>query len=212
MTINTKANTKTASTKLIVTAMLSAVAAVLQFLEFSVPFAPSFLKIDFSAIPELLGAFSIGPVSGILICFIKNLIHLAFTTTFGVGELSNFILGAIFVWIAGFIYKRKKTKSGAIVGALLGTIIMTALSIITNYFVVYPVYAVLLFGGDINIIINMYQVIFPICNNLIKSILVINVPFTLIKGLLSVFITHLIYKPLSGLIYSLNKAINKNKN
>lgn len=211
MNINSKTNTKSTSTKLVVTAMLSAVAAILQFLEFGVPFAPAFLKVDFSAIPELLGSFAIGPVYGVIICLIKNLIHLPFTTTFGVGNLSNFILGAIFVFIAGTIYKHKKDKKGAIIGSLTGAITMTALGVITNYFVVYPIYAVLLFGGDINIIVSMYQAILPICDNLIKSILIVNVPFTLIKGLLSVFVTYIVYKPLSGLIYSLNTAINKKK-
>lgn len=209
MTLNSKTNTKSTSTKLVVTAMMSAVAAVLQFLEFGIPIVPAFLKVDFSAIPELLGAFAIGPFYGVLICLIKNIIHLPFTTTFGVGNLSNFILGAIFVYVAGIIYQKKKEKSGAILGSICGVLSMTLLSIVTNYFIVYPIYGVLLFGGDINIIVNMYKAIWPVCDNLIKSILIVNVPFTLVKGLISVVVTYIVYKPLSNLIYTLNTTINK---
>ena len=72
-----------------VTAMLSAVAFILMFLDFSVPFMPAFIKMDLSELPALIGAFSMGPVCGILICLIKNVLHLFITTTGGVGELSS---------------------------------------------------------------------------------------------------------------------------
>lgn len=208
MSINSKNNNKLTTTKLAVTAMLSAVAIVLQFLELSVPFVPSFLKLDFSAVPELLGAFAVGPAYGVLICFIKNLVHLTVTNSMAVGELSNFLLGAIFAFTAGMIYKYRKTRVGAIAGSLCGAFAMTAISIATNYFIVYPFYAQLWAGGDINIIINMYQVIIPSCDTLIKCLLTINVPFTFVKGFIVAIITFIIYKPLSGVIYKLNTAIN----
>ncbi|MGN1051211.1 MAG: ECF transporter S component, partial [Acutalibacteraceae bacterium] len=94
-------NTKSATTKLVVTALFSAVAIVLQYLEVSIPIVPSFLKLDFSDLPELLGAFAMGPTYGVLICLVKNLVHLLFTSSFGVGELSNFLLGAVFAFTAG---------------------------------------------------------------------------------------------------------------
>lgn len=93
-----------------VTAMLSAVAFVLMYLEIAIPIMPSFIKFDFSDLPALLGSFALGPVCGVLICLIKNVLHLAFSNSMFVGELSNFILGAVFVAIAGNIYKHKKTK------------------------------------------------------------------------------------------------------
>ena len=89
------------------TAMLSAVAFVLMFLDFSVPLMPVFIKLDLSELPALIGAFAMGPVSGVVICLIKNLIHLAMTSTGGVGELSNFILGAAFVLPAGMLYQAR---------------------------------------------------------------------------------------------------------
>lgn len=93
-------------------AMLSAVAFVLQFLEFSLPIIPSFVKLDVSDIPALIGTFVLGPTWGIAIEFIKNLIHIPFGTSMGVGELCNFLLGAVFVFSAGLIYKFKHTRTG----------------------------------------------------------------------------------------------------
>ncbi len=89
--------------KLTMTAMLSAIAFVLMFFEFTVPVMPPFIKMDLSELPALLGAFAMGPVSGVMICLIKNLLHLLMSTTGGVGELSNFLLGACFVFPAGMI-------------------------------------------------------------------------------------------------------------
>ena len=94
-----------------VTAMLSAVAFILMFLDFSVPFMPGFIKMDISELPALIGAFSMGPACGVIVCLVKNLLHLLVTTTGGVGELSNFSLGAVFVLTAGLIYKKKKSRS-----------------------------------------------------------------------------------------------------
>ena len=82
---------------LTVTAMLSAVAYILMFLDFSVPFMPAFIKMDLSELPALIGSFAMGPLCGVVVCLIKNVLHLFITTTGGVGELSNFILGVAFV-------------------------------------------------------------------------------------------------------------------
>ena len=104
--------------KIAVTAILSAAATVLMFLSFPIPFLiPPFIKMDFSELPALLAAFSLGPVSGVMVCLVKNLINLLFTTTSGVGELCNFLLGICFVIPAGWIYQVRKTRSGALLAA-----------------------------------------------------------------------------------------------
>jgi len=124
-----------------VTGVLSGVAFVLQLIEFPVPmFVPPFIKFDFSDLPALVGSYALGPLYGIAIEFIKNLIHVMFSGSFGVGELSNFLLGAVFVGVAGIIYQRNKTKNGAFIASLAGAIAMAAVSLPSNYFVVYPVY------------------------------------------------------------------------
>lgn len=209
MDINGKTNTKTATTKLAVTAMLSAVAFVLQFIEVSIPLVPSFLKLDFSDVPELIGSFAMGPMWGVVICLLKNLMQLPFTSSVGVGELSNFILGASFAFTAGIIYKYKKTRAGAVIGSLAGAIVMALFSVVSNYFIVYPVYAQLWAGGDMNVIISMYKAILPTSDTLIKSLIIFNVPFTFVKGIAVAVITFIIYKPLSNTINKLNRALTK---
>lgn len=198
-------------TKLTVTAMLTAIAVVLQYIEVSIPLVPSFLKLDFSDIPELIGAFVISPLYGVIICFLKNLIHLPMTSSLGVGELSNFILGASFVFIAGIIYKHKKTKKNALTACLTGAISMAVISVITNYFIVYPVYAQLWAGGDMQVIINMYKTILPASDTLLKSLVIFNLPFTFVKGIIVAVITMIIYKPLSNLIVRMNNSFSKKK-
>lgn len=202
MEINTKSNTKSATTKLVVTAMLSAVAFVLQYFEFSVPLVPAFIKLDFSDVPELIGAFAMGPLYGVVIAAVKNLIHLPFTSSWGIGELANFLLGASFSATAGIVYMLKKNRVGALLGVLLGSLVMALVSIPSNYFIVYPVYA-MLFGG-MDLIVSMYKAILPASNTLLKSLLIFNLPFTFVKGLLCSAITFIVYKPLSNLIYRMN--------
>lgn len=205
-------NNKLITTKLTVTAMLTAVAVVLQYIEVSIPIVPSFLKLDFSDIPELIGSFVIGPLWGVIICLLKNLIHLPFTSSVGVGEFSNFILGAIFVFVAGMIYKYHKSKKGALVACVCGALAMAVMSIVTNYFIVYPIYAQLWAGGDMNVIINMYKALLPVSDTLMKSLLIFNLPFTFAKGIIVAAITMFIYKPLSNLIIKMNNSFNKRKN
>lgn len=181
-----------------VTAMLSAVAFALMFFEFSIPFlVPSFIQMDLSELPALIGAFAMGPWYGVIICLIKNLIHLLITTTGGVGELSNFILGAAFVLPAGLIYQRKKTKKNAVIGSVLGAVFMALLSVASNYFIVYPVYTAFL---PMDTILAMYQEILPSADTLLKCLVIFNMPFTFVKGMLSVIITLLIYKYISPII------------
>ena len=181
-----------------VTAMLSAVAFALMFFEFSIPFlVPSFIQMDLSELPALIGAFAMGPWYGVIICLIKNLIHLLITTTGGVGELSNFILGAAFVLPAGLIYQRKKTKKNAVIGSVLGAAFMALLSVASNYFIVYPVYTAFL---PMDTILAMYQEILPSADTLLKCLVIFNMPFTFVKGILSVIITLLIYKHISPII------------
>lgn len=182
---------------LTVTAMLSAVAYILMFLDFSVPFMPSFIKMDLSELPALIGSFAMGPVCGVLICLIKNILHLFITSTGGVGELSNFILGVAFVLPAGLIYRHKKTKTTALAGSLAGAFIMGIFSIISNYFLVYPVYYNFM---DKDLILAAYQAILPSMKSILQCLICFNMPFTIVKGLLSVVITFFTYKHISPIL------------
>ena len=182
------------------TAMLGAVAAVLMYLEFPIPIMPAFVKLDVSELPALIASFAYGPVSGILVCLIKNLIKLPSTSTAAVGELFNFVMGALFVGVAGLIYKRNKTRKGAIVGALLGALVMAVVSVPYNYFIVYPAYVVM-YHLPLDAIIGMYQAINPNVNGLLACLLVFNLPFTFVKGALDAVLCFLVSKPLSPILH-----------
>ena len=183
---------------LTVTAMLSAVAYVLMFIDFPIPFLiPSFIQMDISELPALVGAFAFGPVCGVLVCLVKNLLHLFITSTGGVGELCNFLLGATFVLAAGLIYKHKKSKKSALIGALVGAVLMGIISVPLNYFLTYPIYYNFM---SKEAILEAYRAIIPSMKNILQCLICFNMPFTFVKGMLSVIITLVVYKPLSPII------------
>ena len=179
------------------TGMLSAIGFILMYFEISVPFMPSFIKMDLSELPALIGSFAFGPICGIFICLIKNVLHLTVSNTAFVGELANFLMGTVFVGTAGLIYKHKKTKKTATIAALTGAILMGAISIPINYFVTYPFYYNFM---PKEVILTAYQTIVPSMKSILQCLICFNFPFTAFKGLISVIITLLVYKHLSPII------------
>ena len=190
---------KSINTKSIaVMGIMSAIGFILMVLEFPLPFIiPPFIKFDFSELPAIITAFALGPVQGIVVCLVKNLLHLFITSTAGVGELSNFILGAIFVGSAGAIYKYKKTRTGALVGSLLGAVLMAVISIATNYFITYPFYTNFM---PMEGIIGAYQAILPAADSLLKCLVIFNLPFNFVKGIIDAVICFVVYKKLSPIL------------
>ena len=184
---------------LVAAAMLSAVSVVLQYIEISIPIMPSFIKLDLSDLPSLIGAFAMGPLWGVAIAGIKNLIHLLVSQSGGVGELANFLMNAVFVAAAGLIYQYHRTRKGALAGSVIGAVIMALVSVPVNYFIVYPFYTAFM---PMEAIIGAYQVIYPGIQdgNLLQCLLVFNLPFTFVKAMLSVVIVMLIYKRISPII------------
>lgn len=184
--------------KLTGTALLAATATVLMALEFSVPMLiPPFIKMDFSELPALLASFAYGPLSGVAVCLVKNLINLTSSGTGGIGELSNFILGCAFVIPAGLLYKRKKTRNFAFLGSLIGAFSMAFISIFSNYYIVYPIYSTMM---PMEMIIAAYNTILSSVTNLWQALLIFNLPFTFIKGMICVAMALVIYKPLSPIL------------
>ena len=179
------------------TGLLAAVATLLMYLEFSVPFMPSFLKFDVSELPALIAGFAFGPIEGVLVCLIKNLLKLPMTMTGGVGELANFLLGVTFVLPASLLYRFKKCRKSALIGSLLGAFLMGLCSIPLNYFVTYPVYAKIL---PVEAILSMYRAIYPGAGGLLSCLILFNAPFTFLKGVVDAAITFVIYKRLSPIL------------
>ncbi len=184
---------------MVVTAIMSALGFVLMMLNFPIPIMPGFIKFDFSELPAIITSFALGPWYGVGVCFFKNLLHLIFnTSTSGVGELSNFLLGAIYVLTAGYIYKRNKSFKTAVLGTVVGSVAMAVLGVFTNYFIVYPFYAKVFMPYDV--IISMYTTILPSADSLLKALLIFNLPFTFAKGMADALICFLCYKKLSPIL------------
>lgn len=182
--------------------VLSAVAAVVMILEFPLPFAPSFYKLDFSEIPVLIGAFALGPIAGIAIEFIKILLNFVLngTVTAGVGELGNFLIGCSLVVPASIIYRKNKTFKNAILGLIVGILSLAIVGAVLNYFVLLPVYSTA-FGAPLQSFIDMGNVINKYIVDLKTLVLYAVVPFNLVKGIIVSIITILIYKRLSPILH-----------
>ena len=138
--------------KVALVGMLSAVAAVLMYFEFPLPFiAPPFYELDFSEVPVLIGTFALGPVSGMVIELVKILVKLIIkgTSTAFVGEVANFAVGCALVLPAGIIYHFKRTRKGAVLGMIAGTLTMTLAGMLLNAFVLLPMYAAAFGGMDL---------------------------------------------------------------
>ena len=196
-------NKKSISTrKMVIIGMMTAVATVVYYLDFPIPgIMPSFIKLDFSNVISLLAGFAMGPVEGVVVCLLKNLIHVlikGFGTTMGIGDIFDFVTSATFVLVAALIYKKHRTKKGAAAATLIGMIAFTVISLPLNYFIVYPIYFKA-YGGE-KAILGAYQAILPSTKNIFTALCIFNLPFTFVKGLLCSLITILVYKPLSPII------------
>ena len=190
--------------KIAVTAIFTAMAVVLMYLEFNLPFMPGFLKFDFSELPVLIGSFSLGPVYGIVIELLKNLIHLPATGTSGIGELSNFITGSIYVFTAGFFYEKHRTRKGAIAAMLIATAALAVFAVPFNFFFTLPLYGSVA-GFPMEAILGMSSAVNPLITDKLSLVLWAFLPFNLFKGLVIGFITFWVYKPISKLINSTYK-------
>ena len=193
--------TKLGTREIVTIGMLGAIAVVLMLFEIPLPFAPPFYEIDFSEVPVLVGCFALGPVAGVLIEFVKILLNLIIngSATAGVGELANFCIGCSFCIPAGIIYKRKKTKKGAMIGLISGTLIMTFLGCFINAYIMLPTYAKA-FKIPIEGLIEMGTKVNASITDLFTFVMFAVVPFNLLKGVLVSIIVLLIYKKISPII------------
>ena len=188
-------------------AVLGVLAYVVMFLEFALPIFPSFLKMDFSELVPLVGALAMGPIAGMLIELIKNLLHWAtVSSTGGIGEIANFVVGTAFVMTAGFIYQRKKTKKGAMIALACSIVAMIVAGAIVNYFITVPFYASAFFrdAGGVDGVVAMSAALIPIIHDKMTLILFAFCPFNLIKGIVLAIITIPLYKKVSPLLHKEN--------
>lgn len=200
---NTKNGKKTKVTVKMIAqiGMLGAIAVVLMLFEIPLPFAPSFYEIDFSEVPVLIGAFTMGPVAGVLIELVKILLNFLIngSKTAGVGELANFLIGCAFCLPASYIYRKFHTRTGAIIGMLTGTLFMTFAGCFLNAYVLLPTYAKA-FNMPIDALVGMGTAVNANITSLFAFVVFAVAPFNLLKGVLVSLIVFLIYKKISPIL------------
>ena len=178
-------------------AVLTALSSILFMI--SIPIV-AFYSLDLSNLPVLLGAFSMGPVAGLIILGLKSLIGCLTSSTMYVGELADFIMGAAFVLPAALIYQRNKSRKGALIGMITGTVALILASCLTNAYLLIPFY-MKAFGMPMEAIIGMCAQALPFVDTELKVILFVTAPFNLLKGVVLCVLTYMIYKPLSPLLH-----------
>lgn len=187
--------------KIAMIGMFSAVAGILMLLEVPVPFAPSFYKIDPSELPVLICGFAFGPVAAVLTEFIKIIINLLInsTTTAFVGELANFCVGCSMVIPATMIYYAKKSKKMALIGCIVGTLVMTVFGTLFNAVYLLPTFATL-YGMPLDALVGMGTAINPNVTDVYSFVAFCVAPLNLLKGSAISVLTFAIYKPLSPIL------------
>ncbi|MDD5898569.1 MAG: ECF transporter S component [Clostridia bacterium] len=188
-------------------AILAAIAAVLFLIEIPVVL---FYKLDLSSLPVLLGAFAMGPVPGTLILLVKALLGLLHTTSQGVGELADFIMGFAMMLPASLIYRRNKSRKGAIIGLAVGTVVATVVAVLTNLYIMIPFYGAA-YGMPVEAIVGMGQKVLPAVNSVGRFVLLITAPFNILKWVVISVVTALIYKPLSPILHGRKKSVSEAK-
>lgn len=187
--------------KIAMVGLFGALSAIFMMFEFPLPFAPGFYKLDFSELPVMIITFAFGPVAGILTEFIKILLKVMFrsTSTAFVGELANFCVGASLILPASILYIFNKTRKGALLGSIAGTLAMTVFGSAFNAIYLLPKFAQL-YGVDLSVLIGRGTEVNHAVSNLTNFILLIVVPLNLLKGTLVSGITIVLYKKLSPVL------------
>lgn len=175
-------------------AVLAALGAILMLIEVRLPVFPGILKLELGDLPALLGSLAMGPLAGVIIELLKNIMNLLldFTFTFGVGELSNFIVGSAFVASASIVYQRSRDKRGLLLGLLTGIFCMTLTACFSNYYIVIPAY--MKAGGfSLEKIVELFAMANSRITDLQTIIIYAIIPFNLLKSTVVSIVALLIY-------------------
>ena len=194
------------ASKITYTAVFAAIATVLMYIEFPLPFMPPFLKVDLSGAVVLIGAFIFGIGPAITMIGIKDLIHLTKSQTGGSGELADFLMLSTLVIVAVLLYRAHKSRKMAAVGCVIGSVAMACMGMLTNYFLIIPFYSAV--GMPIDAILGACAAVNPAINGMGAYLLIGVLPFNLIKGAILTVITMLAYKKLSTFIKSKQVAVH----
>lgn len=183
--------------KVTMTAMLAAISYIMAFAEFPVPFSPSFARMDLSDFPALIGAFAFGPAVGVMIELVKNGLQLLSTSTGGVGELANFLMGSSYVLTAGLIYKWHKTKKMAAISCIFRSAAMGLTAAVANYFILLPMFETFM---PMDQLVESFGMLIPFIHTKLDVVLYNAFPFNLLKGLAIGAFTMMVYKRLTPVL------------
>ena len=177
--------------------LLAAMAVILYYIEIPVV---AFYKLDLSTMPAILAGFAMGPVQGAAVVIVKNLVHMLGTSTACVGEMADILMSCAFVIPASLIYRRCKTRKGALKAMLSGAAAMIVAAVLVNYFILIPAYQVLM-NLPLEVIIGMGQKVFGFIDSTLKLVIFITAPFNLLKAAVLSGTTYLLYKRVSPLLH-----------
>lgn len=185
--------------QLLTITLMAVISFIIMFLEMPIPIFPEFLKVDISDLPALITGIALGPVAGILVELIKNLLHLLRTSTMGVGELANFLVGAALILPPSILYKKKPEFKTLLVGLVGGILLMGVVGGLANYFILLPFYEKAM-GFPMAAIVGMGSAVNPAIKDTFSLILYAIVPFNLIKGIIVTLFSLALYKRVTPLI------------
>lgn len=183
--------------QLLTITLMAVIAFIIMFLEFPLPIFPDFLKIDLSDLPALITGLALGPVAGVLVELLKNLLHLLRTTTGGVGELANFLVGAALIIPPSLMYKKKGALSRFTVGLITGILLMGVVGGLSNYFILLPFYQNFM---PMEAIVGLGSKVNPAIHDTATLILYAIVPFNILKGAVVTLFAIALFKRVTPMI------------
>lgn len=173
-------------------ALLSAISFVLAFFELPVPLSPGFARMDISDFPALIGAMTMGPWGGVAVELVKNILGLLSTSTGGVGELANFLMGGALSFVAGMFYYKWKCPPWC--ACLTGSIAMALAAAVANYFILLPLFETFM---PLDALIASFAEFIPFIHTKLDVVLLNAIPFNLLKGLGISLLTLMLYRKLT---------------
>ena len=177
--------------------ILAAMAVILYYIEIPVV---AFYKLDLSTLPAILAGFAMGPLPGVAVVVIKNLVHMLGTSTACVGEMADIIMSSCFIIPASLIYRRRKDRKSAVLSMAAGTVLMTIAGVLVNYFILIPAYQTLM-NLPLEVIVGMGTNVWSYIDNTVKLVIFITAPFNILKGAVLSVVTYLLYKRVSPLLH-----------
>ena len=195
--MNTRAKNSNTMFTLTRCGILAAMAVILYYIEIPVV---AFYKLDLSTLPAILAGFAMGPIQGVAVVVIKNLVHMLGTSTACVGELADIIMSSCFIIPASLMYRKHKNRKAAIGAMTVGTIAMVISGVLVNYFILIPAYQTLM-NLPLDVIVGMGQAVWSYIDNTVKLVLFVTAPFNILKGAVLSVVTYLLYKRVSPLLH-----------